>query len=175
MPRTTVASMSTAAARPIPIILSWTSDSVARIEKTATMILTSSAVEELTSASALSRMLTEAAMSNWVRAAALDDISEGGARSFAYLDKRIALFRTPGGVFACDNRCPHQGYALVRGDVTDGVLTCAWHNWKFEVGTGTCRHGGGDIRTYPAHIPARQVFIDLAHPPAPILPPELFL
>ncbi len=30
--------MSTATARPMPIILSWISDSVARIEKTATMI-----------------------------------------------------------------------------------------------------------------------------------------
>src|SRR5258708_23543403 len=114
------------------------------------MILTSSAVQELTSASALSRMLTEAAMSNWVRATALGDISEGGAKSFAYLDKRIALFRTPGGVFACDNRCPHQGYALVRGDVKDDVLTCAWHNWKFELGSGVCRHGGGNITASPA-------------------------
>src|SRR5260221_9354043 len=128
--------------------------------------LTSSAVEELASASALSCMLTEAGMSNWVRAAALDDIFDGGARSFAYLDKRIALFRTPSGVFACDNRCPHQGYALVRGDVKDGVLTCAWHNWKFELGTGTCRHGGEDISTYPEGITYGQVPVDTTYPPA---------
>src|SRR5258708_39599372 len=130
------------------------------------MILTSSAVQELTSASALSRMLTEAAMSNWVRAAALDDISEGGARSFAYLDKRIALFRTPGGVFACDNRCPHQGYALVRGDVKDDVRTCAWHKWKFQLGSGVCRHGGEHIRTYPGRVTDGQGLADIAAPAA---------
>src|SRR5258708_33494648 len=110
-------------------------------------------------------MATEAGMSNWVRAAALDDIFDGGARSFAYLDKRIALFRTPSGVFACDNRCPHQGYALVRGDVKDGVLTCAWHNWKFELGTGICRHGGGDNRTYPARRSGRRGVLDLTRRP----------
>ncbi len=33
-------------------------------------------------------------MSDWVRAAAVDDIRYGGARSFAYAGKRIALFRT---------------------------------------------------------------------------------
>src|SRR5258708_39968855 len=126
--------------------------------------LTSSAVEELASASALSCMLTEAGMSNWVRAAALDDISDGGARSFAYLDKRIALFRTRGEVFACDNRCPHQGYALVRGDVTDGVLTCAWHNWKFELGTGICRHGGGDNRADPARVTHGPERVEHTHP-----------
>jgi len=113
-------------------------------------------------------------VSNWVRAAAVDDIRDGGARSFAYLDKRIALFRTPRGVFACDNRCPHQGYALVRGDVNDGVLTCAWHNWKFELGTGTCRYGGENIRTYPVQVRDGQVFVDIADPPAEIIRPDLF-
>jgi len=105
---------------------------------------------------------------------AVDDITDGGARSFAHMEKRIALFRTPGGVFACDNRCPHQGYALVRGDVKDGVLTCAWHNWKFELGTGTCRHGGENIRTYPVRVTDGQVFIDVADPPAEVIRPELF-
>ncbi len=136
--------------------------------------LTSSAVEELASASVLSQMATEAGMSNWVRAAALDDIFDGGARSFAYLDKRIALFRTPSGVFACDNRCPHQGYALVRGDVKDGVLTCAWHNWKFELGTGICRHGGENIRTYPVRISDGQVLVNITDPPAEVIRPDLF-
>ena len=113
-------------------------------------------------------------MSTWVRAAAVDDITEGGAKSFAYLDKRIALFRTPRGVYACDNRCPHQGYALVRGDVKDGVLTCAWHNWKFELGSGSCTFGGENIRTYPVEIRQGQVFIDITDPAAEVIRPELF-
>ena len=49
--------------------------------------------------------LLEAGVSSWVRAAAVDAIRDGGAKSFAYLDKRIALFRTRDGVFASDNRC----------------------------------------------------------------------
>lgn len=113
-------------------------------------------------------------MSTWVRAAAVDDITEGGAKSFAYLDKRIALFRTPRGVYASDNRCPHQGYALVRGDVKDDVLTCAWHNWKFELGTGVCTFGGENIRTYPVEIRQGQVFIDITDPAAEVIRPELF-
>jgi nitrite reductase/ring-hydroxylating ferredoxin subunit len=116
----------------------------------------------------------EAHVNEWVRAAAVDDIQEGSAKLFSYLDKRIALFRTPLGVFANDNRCPHQGYALVRGDVKDGVLTCAWHNWKFELGTGVCRYGGENIRTYPIEIRQGQVFVDIADPPAEIVRPDLF-
>lgn len=62
----------------------------------------------------------------------------------------------------------------MRGDVTDGVLTCAWHNWKFELGTGTCRYGGENIRTYPVQIRDGQVFIDIADPPTEIIRPDLF-
>jgi nitrite reductase/ring-hydroxylating ferredoxin subunit len=113
-------------------------------------------------------------MNDWVRAAAVDDIPESGSKLFSYLDKRIALFRTPRGVFANDNRCPHQGYALVRGDVNDGVLTCAWHNWKFELGTGVCQYGGENIRTYPVEIRQGQIFVDIADPPAEIVRPDLF-
>jgi len=113
-------------------------------------------------------------VSDWVRAAAVDDIPEGGAKSFAHLDKRIALFRTPRGVYASDNRCPHQGYALVRGDVKEGVLTCAWHNWKFELGSGVCRYGGENIRTYPVEIRDGQVYLDVADPAAEIIRPGLF-
>jgi nitrite reductase/ring-hydroxylating ferredoxin subunit len=113
-------------------------------------------------------------VNEWVRAAAVGDIAEGGSKLFSYLDKRIALFRTPRGVFANDNRCPHQGYALVRGDVKDGVLTCAWHNWKFELGSGVCRFGGENIRTYPVEIRQGQIFVDIADPPAEIVRPDLF-
>ena len=55
------------------------------------------------------------------------------------------------------------------------MLTCAWHNWKFELGSGVCQHGGENIRTYPVQITDGQVFIDVADPPAEIIRPELFI
>ncbi len=62
----------------------------------------------------------------------------------------------------------------MRGDVKDGVLTCAWHNWKFEVGTGVCEHGGENIRTYPVRVRDGQVFVDVTDPSAEVIRPELF-
>ena len=42
---------------------------------------------------------------------------------------QVALFHANGRVFAIDNRCPHEGYPLVKGSVnSDCVLTCNWHN-----------------------------------------------
>jgi hypothetical protein len=58
--------------------------------------------------------------------------------------------------------------------VKGGVLTRAWHNWKFELGTGTCRYGGENIRTYPVRVRDGQVFVDITDPPAEVIRPDLF-
>lgn len=113
-------------------------------------------------------------MSDWVRAAAAGDVPERGGKLFRHYDKRIAIFRTPGGFYATDNRCPHEGYALVRGDVKEGVLTCDWHNWKFELETGKCLFGGEDVRTYPLQMRDGEVWIDVVDPPAEQIVPKLF-
>mgnify|MGYP002037594384 FL=1 len=44
-------------------------------------------------------------------------------------DKQVALFHSPKGVYACNNRCPHEGYPLSQGTLAEGcVPTCNWHN-----------------------------------------------
>ncbi len=113
-------------------------------------------------------------MHELVRAAALDDIPDGGTKLFRHYDKRIALFRTRKGVFAVDNRCPHEGYALVRGEVKGDVLTCEWHNWKFRLADGACLFGGENVRSYPVEIRGSQVFVDVTDPAAEEIAPQLF-
>lgn len=113
-------------------------------------------------------------MTQWVHTIPVESLPEEGGRLFSYLDKRLALFRTPRGVFATDNRCPHEGYALVRGDVKQGVLTCAWHNWKFDLESGQCLFGGENVRSYPVEIRNGIIHVDV-HDPAPeIVRPQLF-
>ena len=62
----------------------------------------------------------------------------------------IAIFHTPEGIFAVDNRCPHMGFPLDRGTVKDCILTCHWHHARFDL------HSGGafdpwadDVRAFP--------------------------
>ncbi len=113
-------------------------------------------------------------MTEWVPAVAVDDLPVGGSRLFRHYDKRIALFRTARGVSAVDNRCPHEGYGLVRGDVKEGVLTCAWHNWKFSLDDGACLFGGEDVRWYPTEVRDGRVWVDVTDPSAEELAPQLF-
>jgi nitrite reductase/ring-hydroxylating ferredoxin subunit len=113
-------------------------------------------------------------MTDFVRAVAATDIPDGQGRLWRHGDKRIALFRTAAGVYAADNRCPHQGYALKDGDIRADVLTCAWHNWKFRLTDGTCLFGGENIRTYPVSVRDGWVFVDLTDPAPEEIAPELF-
>jgi nitrite reductase/ring-hydroxylating ferredoxin subunit len=94
---------------------------------------------------------------------------------FRHYDKRIALFRTDRGIYAIDNRCPHQGYALLQGDMRQETLTCAWHNWKFELDEGgQCSFGGENVRSYPVETRGGQVFVDITDPAAEVIAPQLF-
>ena len=113
-------------------------------------------------------------MTEFVRAVAVADIPNGRGKLWRHGDKRIALMRTDRGVYAADNRCPHQGYALVQGDVSGDVLTCAWHNWKFRLTDGQCLFGGENIRTYPVRVSEGYVFVDVTDPAPEQIAPQLF-
>jgi nitrite reductase/ring-hydroxylating ferredoxin subunit len=69
------------------------------------------------------------------------------------------------GVFACVNRCPHEGYPLSEGVLTDGcVLTCNWHNWKFDLASGETLVGGDRLARFPVRVADGRVWLDVAPP-----------
>ncbi len=112
---------------------------------------------------------------DWIPAVGVDDLAIGGRKLIRHYDKRIALYRTERAIYAIDNRCPHQGYALLQGDVKAETLTCAWHNWKFELDEGGfCSFGGEAVRSYPVDVRVGQVFIDVTDPSAEVIAPQLF-
>src|ERR1700722_6631171 len=105
----------------------------------------------------------ESANRTFVRAASLADLPEGGRMTVNLDGHVIALFHTPEGIFAVDNRCPHMGFPLDRGTVKDCILTCHWHHARFDL------HSGGafdpwadDVRAFPVKVEGGDIWIDLA-------------
>ena len=111
----------------------------------------------------------------WERATTLDELATRKAVVFKRGQHQLALIYTESsdGSPAChaiDNRCPHEGYPLSQGSVDERcVLTCNWHNWKFELASGKNLLGGDDVRVYPTQIRegegGAQIWVDLADPP----------
>lgn len=98
----------------------------------------------------------------WLDLGPLADFPEGQPVLRKAGGQRFACVRSGEGVSAIDDRCPHQGYPLSQGSCKDGVLTCEWHNWKFDLATGECTFGGEAVRRYPTRIDDGRVRLDLA-------------
>ena len=100
--------------------------------------------------------------SNFVKAADLKDVPEGTPKAVKVDGRSIALFQHQGSVYATDNQCPHMGYPLTRGRVRNGVLTCDWHGWSYDMKGGGCFTGGcDDLDTFPVEVRDSAIYIDV--------------
>jgi nitrite reductase/ring-hydroxylating ferredoxin subunit len=71
----------------------------------------------------------------------------------------IAVFVVGGEAHAFANACPHEGNPLHEGEILGDTLTCAYHGWKFDLGTGACLFGDQPARVYPAEIQDGEVVV----------------
>jgi len=102
---------------------------------------------------------------NWTEVALESSLDQRRLVTLKLDDHQLVLGRSEeSGIFALDNRCPHEGYPLAQGDLKGCELTCVWHNWKFKVSDGSCILGGEGVRSYPVRVRDGGVEVDLADP-----------
>ncbi|HLG02229.1 MAG TPA: Rieske 2Fe-2S domain-containing protein [Bacteroidia bacterium] len=66
--------------------------------------------------------------------------------------KKIIVVKTQTGIFAMEEKCPHNGFSLAAGMCTeDGeAIVCPLHRYAFDFKTGRCKNGsGGAARVFP--------------------------
>lgn len=66
------------------------------------------------------------------------DLHAGGARAVQVGGRAVALFRLGDSFYATDNDCLHLGGPLAEGSLEGTLVTCPWHDWRFDVTTGAC-------------------------------------
>jgi len=105
----------------------------------------------------------------WVPAATVADLVPGTAVTALSGDREVALFNVDGDLLAVEARCLHKGGALADGHVSDGVVTCPLHWWRYDLRTGE-RLGAPDLRLscYPVRVMDGRVEVLLprSRPPA---------
>ncbi len=74
------------------------------------------------------------------------DVPEGGMVATKEGTREILLAKIEGKVYAIDNACGHSGYPLDKGRLDGHVVTCRWHDAKFDVRTGEVLAAGADIK-----------------------------
>ena len=101
-------------------------------------------------------------MSDWIDIAALDAVSQRGARLVKTAYGCVAVFRTAADeVYALDNACPHKQGPLADGIVHGKAVTCPLHNWVISLETGTAQGADeGQVATYPAKVEGGRILLD---------------
>jgi len=107
----------------------------------------------------------------FVAVADLEKLRDRGRLVVKVGRKQIAMFLRGETIHACNNRCPHEGFPLSEGVLSqseDGacLLTCNWHNWKFDLESGDTLVGGDRLRRYPVRVADGKVWLDPSDPPA---------
>ncbi len=95
----------------------------------------------------------------WKEVLRSEDLEKGG--TVLIKPERVLVVRLDNGsLHAVDNMCPHEGYPLAKGDLKGCVLTCRWHNFRFDVRTGAALLGDEAVRTYPVREANGAIHID---------------
>jgi 3-phenylpropionate/trans-cinnamate dioxygenase ferredoxin subunit len=110
---------------------------------------------------------------------AVDEFPFNQFRTFEISGRPVGVVRTSQGFFAVRNRCPHQAANICAGRVAGTmvaskpfeydyseetlVVTCPWHRWEFELGSGASfgRVTNKRLVTYPIEIDSGQVYITM--------------
>jgi len=64
------------------------------------------------------------------------ELAEGTMKGVKIKEIPILLIKKDRKIYAYDDRCPHQQCLISRGAITDAVVICPCHDWKFKIKTG---------------------------------------
>jgi len=92
------------------------------------------------------------------------DMAIGSMKLVRVDGHRLVLVRTSTGFHALDNACPHEGYGLVTGALDGEMLTCEWHNWKFNVADGSCVLGEEAVARHDVTLDGDDVVVTFTQP-----------
>jgi nitrite reductase/ring-hydroxylating ferredoxin subunit len=101
----------------------------------------------------------EQAAERWLSVPA--DVLTGDRAVIEADGREILLLRVAGELHALDNACPHEGNPLVDGEVLGDQLECAYHSWRFDLGTGACLYGDEPAKRYTVEEEGGQIRIKL--------------
>ena len=102
-------------------------------------------------------------MTQWIDAAALDDIEDEDVMRFDHAGRTFAIYRVDDGVYASDGLCTHEQVHLCDGLVMGHTIECPKHNGRFDVrdGRALCAPVCDNLTTYPAKVEAGRILIEI--------------
>jgi nitrite reductase/ring-hydroxylating ferredoxin subunit len=96
-----------------------------------------------------------------VRAGSLDELRKTGRLLTKIGSLPVVVFWDEDRAYAIEDRCPHMGFPLHQGTVECGLVTCHWHNARFDLASGcTLDPFADDARGFDVTIDGDDVVVD---------------
>jgi 3-phenylpropionate/trans-cinnamate dioxygenase ferredoxin component len=102
-------------------------------------------------------------MTQWIDAAALDEIEDEDVMRFDHAGQTYAIYRVDGDVYASEGLCTHEHVHLCDGLVMGHTIECPKHNGRFDIrdGKALCAPVCEKLKTYPAKVEAGRILIEV--------------
>jgi nitrite reductase/ring-hydroxylating ferredoxin subunit len=102
---------------------------------------------------------------DWIDVMSLAELDDRPKRVVRVDGRQILILRSGERVFACTNRCPHEGYPLSEGELCENAtLRCHWHNWTFDLRSQETLVGADALPQFPVKIEAGRVMLGAVAP-----------
>ena len=76
--------------------------------------------------------------SEWTRAATLADLQDGETRFVEIDGHSVILSRFGDRISAFKNACAHMGLEMSGGDISEAIITCPFHGFRYALESGEC-------------------------------------
>ena len=98
----------------------------------------------------------------WHEACPVDELGEGDCMTLSVEGKRVAVFRSDGGVHALSDVCTHARGSLSEGGVRDGKVRCPRHGAPFDLRTGEALGypANEDVQNYETKVEDGKVYVN---------------
>jgi 3-phenylpropionate/trans-cinnamate dioxygenase ferredoxin subunit len=97
----------------------------------------------------------------FVKACALDAVTDGGALRVVVDGVPLAIVRSDGEVYAIQDVCSHANVALSEGEIEDQTIECWLHGSRFDLVTGrpTGLPATVPVPVYPVKIDGDDILV----------------
>jgi nitrite reductase/ring-hydroxylating ferredoxin subunit/Fe-S cluster biogenesis protein NfuA len=75
---------------------------------------------------------------NWVRVGDIYEIPENQILALRVENHNVILYRQGSSIKCYRNACSHLGFPLDKGKLENGIITCASHQFEYDLNTGKC-------------------------------------
>ncbi len=100
-------------------------------------------------------------MADFVKVSTLNDVPTGKMKGFVVSGRKILVANINGKLYAVSSECTHVKGPLDKGTLEKTVVTCPWHDSKFDVTTGAVINGPAkkEIQKFDLKVEGDDIFV----------------